>query len=134
MEIVVCSRAEVDYILFSTKGKKALISVVDTGFEKNWPSITEVDTCVSMLGMRFPDTDESPISSSQARVILTFVESVKNEIDYLIINCMAGISRSAGVASALSLIYFGNDISYISNRATDPNRAVFQALMREANL
>ena len=132
MKIVVCSREKVDDTLFSLSGTKALISITNVTFDESWPVITEVDLCLGVLGIRFPDKEDCPITVEEAKLIVMFAEAFKN-VNYLIINCPAGLSRSAAVGSALASLYFGDKTKYISTSPIPsiPNRSVFNAVSRE---
>lgn len=94
--------------------------------------------CVGQLKMKFYDFDTEQgqeiydvflFEKKEASDILTFVDCVKDKIDILCVNCVAGVSRSAGVASALSKIYFGNDDYYFKNYC--PNMRVYRYILNE---
>jgi predicted protein tyrosine phosphatase len=74
-------------------------------------------------------------TDENAKQILDFVEKYKLEIETIIVHCEAGISRSAGVAGALSLIYNGTDQLYFDDYL--PNmlvyRKILNAYMRNKN-
>ena len=68
----------------------------------------DVNTDGSVNSIFEVDTDNLvPFNASMAIEILDFVAKHDEEIDYVLINCEAGISRSAGVAMGLSEIYNG---------------------------
>ena len=59
----------------------------------------------------FDDLDDNRgITQMQAREIAKFVIQYQ-DIDTLIVHCDAGISRSAGIAAAISKWYFGSEIN-----------------------
>jgi predicted protein tyrosine phosphatase len=62
--------------------------------------------------------------------ILEFVSTYALDIDLVVVHCEAGISRSAGVASALSLIYNGEDQYYFDNYL--PNMLVYRKIINLA--
>lgn len=64
---------------------------------------------------------------NRAEQILQFVNKYKNEVDLIVVHCEAGISRSAGVASALSLIYNGTDEYYFKHYL--PNTLVYRLIL-----
>lgn len=68
-------------------------------------------------------------SKKNARDILNFIKEYKNDIDLIAINCEAGISRSAGIAGALSKIY-NNDDSYFFKKYL-PNSLVYRLILNE---
>ena len=70
-----------------------------------------------------------------AKHILDFVNMWKYSVDLIIVHCEAGISRSAGVASALSLILNGTDDYYFKHYL--PNilcyRKILNVYIRDKN-
>ena len=65
-----------------------------------------------------------------AKQILDFVHHYALEVNLIVVHCEAGISRSAGVASALSLIYNGEDQYYFDNYL--PNMLVYRKIINVA--
>ncbi len=82
-------------------------------------------------GERFPKTQNNPkyvlFDNIHAEKILKFVDDNKNKVDLIICQCEAGISRSAGVAGALSKI-FNNDDTFFFKRYL-PNRYVYRTIL-----
>lgn len=76
--------------------------------------------CTTMLDIKL-------FTDQQAEQILNFVEKYGKEVDLLVVHCEAGISRSAGVAGALSLIYNGSDQYYFDNYL--PNMLVYRKIL-----
>lgn len=67
-----------------------------------------------------------------ARAILNFVnESLicYPDLDLIVVNCEAGISRSAGVAAALCRIFNGRDDAIFGDPALHPNMTVYQTIL-----
>ncbi len=75
-------------------------------------------------------------TDKDAKNILDFVETCKKGIDLIVVHCEAGISRSAGVAGALSLIYNRTDKEFFEGYFS-PNMLVYwkilNAYMRNKN-
>jgi len=61
--------------------------------------------------------------------ILEFVEKYIDDIKLIIVNCEAGVSRSAGVAGALSKILNGWDDAYFKHSL--PNMLVYRTILVE---
>jgi predicted protein tyrosine phosphatase len=73
-----------------------------------------------------------PMDRSQARLILDFSKSMEGQVDSLLINCDAGVSRSAAVGAALLRIN-GEDDSHIWNSSYHyPNEYVYKLLLEVA--
>lgn len=76
--------------------------------------------CTTMLDIKL-------FTEFDAKLILEFVKLYDKKVDLIAINCEAGISRSAGVAGALSLIYNGSDQYYFDNYL--PNMLVYRKIL-----
>ena len=76
--------------------------------------------CTTMLDIKL-------FTDQEAEQILNFVDKYKFEVKMIIIHCEAGISRSAGVAGALSLIYNGSDQYYFDKYI--PNIFVYRKIL-----
>jgi predicted protein tyrosine phosphatase len=100
------------------------------------------DKRLDYLGLKFHDVDDLYIANfndwceernitsftkENAQTILNFVEQWKDYDIDIYINCCAGISRSAGVAGALSKIYKEEDEYYFKHYC--PNRYVYRTIL-----
>jgi len=68
-------------------------------------------------------------TDEHAKEVLTFVDNIKNDIDTLVCHCDAGISRSAGVAAAISLIFMGSDSRIFNSKKYIPNMFVYRKIL-----
>ena len=66
-------------------------------------------------------------NEAHAKQILKFVKLYKNKVYTILVNCEAGISRSAGIAAALSKIYNGEDSYYFKEYI--PNSLVYRTIL-----
>lgn len=125
----------------------SIIEPIDTRIVTNdwqkshvsFPSMMANKTnCFSSLCSRFYDTDKvieieegliiSPIADDQAKIIALFANNCfENNIEELYVNCAAGISRSAGVAAAISKFYTGEDDFFYKKYI--PNRYVYMRVL-----
>jgi hypothetical protein len=84
-----------------------------------------------LLQLAFADTADpdraDSFTASQAVEILDFVERVWDRMEVLLIHCEAGMSRSPGVAAALSRIHYGDDGPW--GEYDFPNSLVYQRLV-----
>ena len=71
----------------------------------------------------------APLGKNQALAILDFVDKHKGQVDLICVNCEAGISRSAGVAEAVSLILNQHDSGIRTNPRYHPNTHVKSTIM-----
>jgi predicted protein tyrosine phosphatase len=128
MKIIVLSEREIQD--FKTDLTHVVISIRSNGAKQ--VELPYVESRIGTLFFEFHDLDE-PIgdlelfSKEQAETILLFVEGLKDIVDLVVCQCEAGISRSAGVASALSFIYNGDDSYFFRNYL--PNRRVYRLIL-----
>ena len=119
-----------DFYAFSPYAVIGVVSHYDTH-----PTLQE--GFVDALRLKFYDTDFEmgsypAMTSTDAVEILEFVEKTKNKVDYFVIHCNAGISRSSGIAAALSLIYNKDDKWVFSNPRYVPNMLVYRKILSAA--
>lgn len=97
---------------------------------------------VASLFLQFDDIEQGDphfvsyilFDRKMAREILGFVKfwtTEKPEIDLIIVNCEAGVSRSAGVAAALSMIFNGDDAVIFGDPSFSPNSWVRSVILKE---
>ena len=117
---------------FEPANRTIMISVVDP--EEPTPNIQFENKFVDIFYLKFHDTDSrysdnyQALSESTALEILVFVKKYVDIIDTIVVHCMAGISRSAGIAAALSDI-LGMGSQHIFNGPYIPNRHVYRMIL-----
>ena len=139
VEIWVCNREQVPSVI-DEMGPLTYAHISITSYRiGEWPITIYGANCLAGLHFRLDDVDEAdnnsvPINDGQAKTIYSFVKALYSSIDVLLINCEAGISRSAGVASAIACFLYKDDMAFISRTGVlpHPNRAVFWSIMRVA--
>ena len=76
-------------------------------------------------------SDPTSFSKEQAKLVLDFIEANK-ELDYIIIHCLAGQSRSAAISLFIEEYYNNLKIESIGRtKLVLYNRMVFQRLLEE---
>ncbi len=121
--IVRCSHSE----------KFAVISITDPQLKH--PVVAPNKFCSAILQLSFSDVDErlaklsiaspyvTPFSTLMAQMIATFVrQEIALGVNLTVVQCDAGMSRSAGVASALSQYYNHDEAFFLAHYR--PNRWV----------
>ena len=86
----------------------------------------------SDIDKEIDDESVKLMSKNDAREILEFVTKYVDKATMIVVHCAAGISRSAAVAAALSLLIQGTEGAYYANRQYYPNIWVKTLLIRTA--
>lgn len=92
---------------------------------------------LDVLYLDFYDLDkptgrfQKVFTDAQAKEILEYVNKYASLCDTVIVNCQAGVSRSAGVAAALSKIWTGEDDFFFNSRLYRPNMMIYQKILRK---
>lgn len=66
-------------------------------------------------------------TDQQADQILRFIDKYSKDVDLIVVHCEAGISRSSGIAGALSLLINGSDEYYFKKYI--PNMFVYRKIL-----
>lgn len=136
IDVEVFSRAKVlDYANKSHSLRTASISICDVN--STIPLLSNIrddNGIVKSIILNFNDTDKLDsqcITDEDATKIVSFVHEVeKEDIDFIIVNCEAGISRSSGVAAAISKYLINDDNQFFGNRYV-PNIACYRKVLNK---
>lgn len=135
MQFLVLSRQKI--ASFSTDIPHIVISIVDK-YDKNALIKNVGSSCIAVTRLKFDDYDEDTkkyaekvvlFNKEDAKQIVNFVKKYINKVDLIVCQCEAGISRSAGVAAALSKYITGSDEYYFKYYI--PNSLVYKLLINE---
>lgn len=90
----------------------------------------------SFLSLKFDDVEkdsptETAISKSDAEAIVKYINRVKNKVDYIAVNCEAGVSRSAGVCAAIMMALNGDDSEVFNDPSKCPNMKCYRTVLNE---
>ncbi|MFW6138294.1 MAG: hypothetical protein ACOC7U_03885 [Spirochaetota bacterium] len=129
-KIIVKSKDEVVEYVRHLDQNFILISITDPGVVIEVP---ENQHCKGILRLQFHDLETQLIGfsyfrTSQAKTIKEFVLK-HQDIELIICQCMAGISRSSGVAAVLAK-HFNLDQKEFFSGEYSPNRLVYRKLSR----
>lgn len=133
MRIVVFNRAQVEAT--PVEGKIAYISLKDSDqADAHLPS--EANS-IGVLRLAFDDVlddadkgrDITVFSKPHAEQILDFWDSVKDNIDTLVVHCNGGQCRSPAVAAAIERIETGQDDRWFKTKR--PNILVYRGILEE---
>ncbi len=112
-----------------------MIRVTGPGVEFTEIPDTELSRGVTKL--KFHDLDKKLgeekydkflFTENDADQILDFVES-HPEAELIIVHCDGGVSRSAGIAAALSKILTGSDFNIFNSKRYQPNMHVYRTIL-----
>lgn len=120
-----------------------VISVTDP--ERSEANLAASPLCQAVLRQQFHDTSQTldipgleglslangtAMTAADAQAILTFAASYLDQVKLIVCQCEAGVSRSAGIAAALSRIVQGEDEFFFMHYW--PNQFVYNLLIQEA--
>lgn len=142
MEFRVMSRHMAEqYVSQKHDEKYAVISISNVRGDRAFLQKIAVPDCgmIACLNLAFDDVyiGESygvAMTDVQAQAIIAFVESKLDKVDFFIVHCEAGRSRSAGVAAALSKWINGEDWDYFLDPKYTPNSYCYQTILEWAFL
>ncbi len=133
MNIQVFNREAFEH--YRTDHSHIAISITDPN-SKPAKFVNENDSLLDQLELQFYDLDRDTgqfpysrftFTEANASKILHFVVKYENAVDTILVHCEAGISRSSGIAGALSLIYNGDDQHFFSMYL--PNILVYRTIL-----
>jgi len=121
---------------YCTDEKHINISISD--IDQPNAKLSNLTSRVDAMFLKFSDFDrihedmpkqlkESLFNKRLAEAIWKFVDKYKDEVDLIVINCEAGISRSSAVGAAISKILNGRDEDFFKHFL--PNRLVYRKMM-----
>lgn len=111
----------------------AIISIRDVGAQPN--EFAQNPAITGILNLAFDDVDAGErncITANDATAILSFVTQMMQQTSNFLIHCEGGVSRSAGIAAALLLLYNNDDSSVFTNPRLCPNETVYTSLLTAA--
>lgn len=126
MELEIMSHQMIDGLAFNEPVCVITISSNDT-----YPTLAD-ENIRQITYLRFDDTDigsANLFTELQANLILMHAKWGDERNIKMICQCEAGISRSAGVAAALSNIYNGSDAWVFQDPRYHPNMLVYRTIL-----
>lgn len=141
MGFMVLGRKHVKQQQYTPDIPHILISITDPYFGKELPDCGEAelfpsDKRLDVLRLEFFDMDEScgnmPIFiKEKAHSVIDFVNKWKDKINLIVVQCEYGVSRSSGVAAALSKWINEDDSFFFANY--NPNYMIYVKLLSVIN-
>lgn len=132
----------VDFVIHSRKAMESaampdvpfvVVSITTSPFDE--ARIPPSAHCLGVLRLAFFDSDlsaeedgpEGLFSRDDARQIWRFILPLRTKLRCIVLHCSAGLSRSPGVAAALSNVLCGDDQAFFARFR--PNRRVYALLI-----
>lgn len=138
-DIVVMSRRQlINYssTLLELKHPTTIISIRNST-EQPW-SIDLGSTAHSIHRFIFDDLERGeekfgvPITDDIAKSIWQTAKEAHIRGDHIIVQCTAGVSRSAGIAASLMRAFFDDDSHIFDNPRYVPNMSCYEAVLEQA--
>ena len=130
MKFTVLDRTKAKKYSYKTHGYEYIvISINDVDEMPN--RFNHTDELIGVLYLCFDDiVNEDPLSikDSDSDKIVEFM-SRHQDIEECVVHCHAGVSRSAGVAAALSLVFNGSDKEILENPRFSPNMLCYHSVL-----
>ena len=133
MDVEIMGRTAV--IKYSSKPhdeRSIVISISDIHNEAPRLIRARANGIIEQLKINFDDIEnESPrrMTDEQANIIANFVRKFQNKVDRIVVNCEAGISRSAGIAAAIIEYLGGNNWDVFNSREYCPNITCYRRML-----
>lgn len=147
MKVIALSRNMALWMANQISERHVIISVIEPREEPL--EFADNNARLAVLSLNFYDLDFNPerwgekdtreiveqyghgiFTPGQAEQIVNFVEEWKEKVEMIVVHCSAGVSRSAGVAGAISLRLNGRDGMFFKGRYI-PNRFVYRTILNE---
>jgi predicted protein tyrosine phosphatase len=117
---------------YNVDKKHIVISFRDPDKEK--ADLPKTDLRIDTLYLCFDDADKGEyklFNKDAAKDIWAFVNKHIAEIDMIIVNCEAGISRSSGCAAGLSKVLNNSDEEFFGHPMLCPNMLIYKMILNE---
>lgn len=129
--VVVSNRAGVRHILKGLKMPTAVISIHDPDKAPEFAQDEEIANVRAILTIPFWDEVDDVygcMTREQGEQVAAFVMEQAPDVFNFVVNCEGGISRSAGVAAAISSALNDDDFDFFRGRYV-PNRVCYRRVL-----
>lgn len=131
MQVIVMNKRDAKKETYKLSAPKtALISIAN--FNDNDNVFAHRDWLCAVLKLKFDDVESNEsgcISAEDAASVVHFINRIKDKTDRLIVQCEAGVSRSAGVAAAIMKFIEGDDSLIFNNEQFRPNMTCYKKVL-----
>ena len=141
MKFLITNREKITSLDGLLNQKHIVISMCEPDMGLDFPELPGNPNRLGVLRLSFADIDDINsakqigqehylMTKDQAEEVIAFVSKyMMNSIETIICQCDGGISRSSGMAAALSKILNGDDSWVFNSKEYVPNRYVYRLIM-----
>ena len=129
---IVMSRANCERYCIQKHSNTSIIVSIKSSWDKELSHLckTKDNKVKAILFLSFDDIDKEDdprfaMKLEDGEKIATFVNKYYKKVDRIIVHCDGGISRSAGVASAIMRVKEGNDYPIFDSSTKHPNMTCY---------
>jgi predicted protein tyrosine phosphatase len=137
-KLIVTSRAIAEKYNPSSDGKVLLIRIFSHSDKTKHRPLDFHSSFYKVREFFFDDTENEkpdgiPFTEKDAKEIIEFVTENINDVDYIYVHCLMGLSRSPGLAMALNIIFdLDYDDSILYKQFPLYNRVVYNTMLKVA--
>ena len=135
MKFLITNRKKITSLDGLLQLKHIVISICEPEMGLDFPVLPENPNRLGVLQLSFADIDKADIghehllmTKEQAQEVIAFVNKYVESIDAIICQCDGGVSRSSGMAAALSKIINGDDAWVFNSTKYVPNMFVYRMI------
>ena len=140
MKFLITNRNRITSLDGLLNQKHIVISMCEPDMNLDFPRLPGNSNRRGVLRLSFADLDNINdakqigqahylMTKEQAEEVIAFVNKHVNSIETIICQCDGGVSRSSGMAAALSKIFNGDDSWVFNSREYVPNMFVYRMIM-----
>jgi len=140
MKFLITNRERITSLDGLLQSKHIVISMCEPEMGLDFPELSENPNRLDVLRLSFTDIDDIDsarqigqehllMTKEQAEEVVIFVNKYVDSIETIICQCDGGISRSSGMAAALSKVLNGDDLWVFNSKKYVPNRYVYRLIM-----
>lgn len=140
MKFLITNRERITSLDGLLSQKHIVISICEPDLNLGFPELPKNPSRLGVLRLSFTDIDDINaakqigqahylMAREQAEEVVAFVRKYVNSIETIVCQCDGGISRSSGMAAALSKILNGDDSWVFNSKEYVPNMLVYRMII-----
>jgi len=140
MKFLITNREKIISLDGLLNQKHIVISICEPDMGLDFPELPENPNRLGVLRLSFTDIDDIDaakqigqahylMTKEQAEEVVVFVKKYANSIETIVCQCDGGISRSSGMAAALSKIFNWDDSWVFDSKEYVPNMFIYSMII-----